>query len=88
MTKSNIDPREIPLRVVGMRYYEVIGEKDRLYKRLFNEASSYIKELYDGEVEDVMLNIKLLNLSPTTVLIVFTDKENKSHRIEIPIWGE
>lgn len=86
MIRNKIDTREIPLRVVGMRYYEVIGEKDRLYKRLFNEASSYIKELYDGEVEDVMLNIKFSG--PNTVLIIFTDKENKTHRIEVPIWGE
>jgi hypothetical protein len=86
MTKSNIDPREIPLRVVGMRYYEAIGEKNRLYTRLFNEASSYIKELYDGEVEDVTLSIKFSG--PNTVLIMFADKENNSHRIEIPLWGE
>lgn len=86
MIRSKIDTREIPLRVVGMRYYEAVTEKNRLLKRLMQEASSYIKDIYDGEMEEVSLVIK--KSGPNTVAIKYIDKENIRHCIEVPLWGE
>lgn len=86
MTNNNRDPREFPVQITGMRYYNACVSKERMYNRLLRTASSYVKEVYNGELEDVLLSINFTK--PNTVMIIYMDKEENSHRIEIPIWGE